>query len=141
MSNCSANYRLQVAFCIFATISMLAIYPATSWSAGIKLVGKGAIWSYLDDGSDPGLLWRDPAFNDVLWQTGPAELGYGDGDEATVVSFGPDVANKYISTYFRHTFNIADASSVAGLTLRLLRDDGAVVYLLKCLWMDVLDPV
>ena len=43
--------------------------------------------------------------------TGTAELGYGDGDEYTVVSFGPDPNNKYITTYFRHAFNVVDASA------------------------------
>ena len=61
--------------------------------------------------------------------SGDAELGYGDGDEQTVVSYGPDSGNKYITTYFRHEFTVTDAASLGGLTLRIQRDDGAVVYL------------
>ena len=60
---------------------------------------------------------------------GVAPLGYGDGDEATVVSYGPTVAPKFITTYFRRAFTVANTSSIHALTLRLLRDDGAVVYL------------
>jgi hypothetical protein len=56
-------------------------------------------------------------------------LGYGDGDEATVVSFGGDANNKFITTYFRHSFVVPDPSGYTNLILRLLRDDGAVVYL------------
>src|SRR6185503_7847470 len=63
------------------------------------------------------------------WSSGPAQLGYGDGDEATVVSFGPDPMNKFITTYFRHKFFIEDPAVWVSLTLDLLRDDGAVVYL------------
>ena len=55
------------------------------------LISSNSVWKYLDNGSDQGTVWREPAFDDSSWQTGPAQLGYGDGDEATVVSFGhPD---------------------------------------------------
>ena len=57
------------------------------------------------------------------------ELGYGDGDEATIVSYGLSSSAKYITTYFRLAFNVPDPSLYAGLTINLLRDDGAVVYL------------
>src|SRR5207302_1616312 len=43
--------------------------------------------------------------------------------------FGPDPNNKYVTTYFRKSFAVADASLVSALTLRVKRDDGAVVYL------------
>jgi acid phosphatase type 7 len=93
------------------------------------LVPTGAVWRYLDNGSDQGTAWRVAGFNDSGWASGPAQLGYGDGDESTVVSFGPDAANKYITTYFRRAFNVADASAYQSAVLRVLRDDGAVVYL------------
>ena len=50
----------------------------------------GAVWRYLDNGSDQGTAWRAAAFNDTGWKSGAAELGYGDGDEATVVGYGPN---------------------------------------------------
>jgi len=93
------------------------------------LVPTGSTWKYLDDGSDQGTLWRGTGFDDGGWDTGPAQLGYGDGDESTVVSYGPDSNDKYITTYFRHTFSVSDPSQFEYLELRLLRDDGAVVYL------------
>ena len=93
------------------------------------LIPRGADWRYLDDGSDQDTAWREPGFNDAAWSEGPAQLGYGDGDEATEVGYGGDSGNKHITTYFRHEFNVNDASSYLDVTLRLLRDDGAVVYL------------
>ena len=93
------------------------------------LVSSASTWKYLDNGSDPGAAWRTIAFNDAAWRSGPAPLGYGDSDEATVVSYGPDANNKYITTYFRHAFVVEDAASFTNLLLRLHRDDGAVVYL------------
>src|SRR4029078_3777871 len=63
------------------------------------------------------------------WASGPGQLGYGDGDEATVVSFGPDPANKFITPYFRRSFDVAQAAAVSNLVMHILRDDGMAVYL------------
>lgn len=97
------------------------------------LVRAGSIWKYLDNGSNQGTAWRNTNFNDSAWASGPAQLGYGDADEATVVGYGPDINKKYITTYFRHSFGVPPLGGldppVAGLFLRVLRDDGAVVYL------------
>ena len=98
-------------------------------SEGVTLVPKGAVWKYLDDGSDQGTLWRETAFDDSDWASGPAQLGYGDGDELTVVSYGPDSSDKYVTTYFRHSFSAGNTESVTDLRLSILRDDGAIVYL------------
>ncbi len=91
-------------------------------------VPNGANWHYLDDGSDQGVAWRHPDFDDSAWASGPAELGYGERDEATVVSFGPEVVSKHITTYFRHVFRIKNPDFVPGLRFDVIRDDGAVLY-------------
>jgi hypothetical protein len=54
-------------------------------------------------------------------------LGYGDGDEATVVSYGGDPGNRYITTYFRKTINIANPSAFPGFIMNMKRGDGIVV--------------
>lgn len=100
----------------------------------VLLVPNGAIWKYLDTGIDPGSAWRGTDYPDAEWKSGPAELGYGDDGierrpERTLVGFGPSPGNKHITTYFRHAFEVLDASRLRPLNLRLLRDDGAVVYL------------
>ena len=98
-------------------------------SSSQTLVSRGAQWRYLDNGSNQGTAWRNPGFNDGSWASGAAQLGYGDNDEATTVSFGPDGNNKFVTTYFRKTFDVTGADQFTGLTLQLVRDDGAVVYL------------
>lgn len=107
-------------------------------SGGIQsnLIDRGEVWNYLDDGSDQGTAWRNRDFNDDSWRSGPAELGYGDNDEATEVRFGPNEDNddndedeKYITTYFRKDFTVTDASQVVALDYRIKRDDGMVLYL------------
>jgi hypothetical protein len=43
------------------------------------------------------------------------------------VSYGPNASDKYITTYLRSTFDVGQQPSA--VTLSLLADDGAVVYL------------
>lgn len=99
-----------------------------SATADTTLVPLGSTWKYRDDGTNQGTGWRAPAFDDSAWVSGPAELGYGDGDEATVVNGGP-ATNHFITTYFRKSFNVANPAAFNSLKIRLLRDDGAVVYI------------
>ena len=101
------------------------------WSAltATGSIPRGSVWRYLDNGSDQGTAWRAPGFNDSGWKIGAAQLGYGDGDEATVIGYGPSATAKYTTSYFRRAFTVTDASQYTMLTLRLQRDDGAVVYL------------
>ncbi|MFC1793586.1 CotH kinase family protein [Planctomycetota bacterium] len=98
-------------------------------TTSMTLIRRGSTWRYKDDGSDQDSAWRDLNFSDRLWKQGPAQLGYGDNDEATVVSYGTSSGNKYPTTYFRHVFNVEDASKFTELSLEIVRDDGAVVYI------------
>jgi secreted PhoX family phosphatase len=93
--------------------------------ASVTLIGQGASWRYLDNGSNQGTAWRAFAFDDSTWRTGAAPLGYGD-PMATTVSFGPSSSQKYVTTYFRRRFTATNGFT--SMTLRLRRDDGAVVY-------------
>ncbi|GEM_PF-285598 len=95
----------------------------------VPLVPSGAVWRYLDDGSDQGTAWRDPAYDDSHWKSGAAQLGYGDGDEVTTVSYGPDADNKYLTTWFRKHFDVPAPLPQGELRLDLLADDAAIVYL------------
>lgn len=101
---------------------------AAALAAPVTLIPRGATWKYLDNGSDQGTAWYATGFDDSAWASGAAELGYGDSDEVTTLGYGPDSANKYVTSYFRGTFTVADASVVSALTLNLLRDDGAIIY-------------
>jgi MYXO-CTERM domain-containing protein len=93
------------------------------------LVAMGSVWRYQDDGTDQGSAWQAPAFDDGAWKSGPAQLGYGEGDEATLIDFGLDPNDKYVTTYFRHEFQVADPSMYRNLVVRALHDDGAAIYL------------
>ncbi|HEY0156581.1 MAG TPA: metallophosphoesterase, partial [Thermoanaerobaculia bacterium] len=110
-------------------VAFLAIASASAFAAEVPLVSAGSVWKYLDNGTDQGTAWRSSTFNDGAWPTGAAQLGYGDGDEATRVSFGADPLRKHITTYFRRQFTVTDPAALTSLKVRLVRDDGAVVYL------------
>lgn len=84
-----------------------------------------ATWRYLDTGTMPN-DWYLPSFDDSAWPQGGAQLGYGDGDESTVIGWGPNSGQKYVTSWFRTKF-LATAVP-ATLTLDLVADDGAVVY-------------
>ena len=106
---CSLVCRFGLTFVALLLISGISFDAQSS-----ALVPTGATWKYLDDGSNQGVGWRGPLFNDSAWPTGTAQLGYGDADEATVVSYGPNAAAKHITTYFRRTFPVSNPSRFAG---------------------------
>ncbi len=97
-------------------------------SYGTRLVAAGATWKYKDDGIAPPANWTAPGFSDASWSSGPAQLGYGEGDEATLVQSGPAGAH-HATTWFRRAFSVGNPAAFHALELRLLADDGADVYL------------
>lgn len=97
-------------------------------TAPVNLINYTDSWKYRDNNTRPA-GWETTAFNDASWSSGAAELGYGDGDETTVVSYGSDANNKYITTYFRKAFTVTGLSGYSSFTINLVRDDGAVVYI------------
>ncbi|MFM1768986.1 MAG: hypothetical protein RJA22_1515 [Verrucomicrobiota bacterium] len=105
-------------------------------AASASLIEPGAIWKFYDGTNDPGAAWRSNRFDDVSWDAGPSELGFGDGNEATLLA-----SNRQAAFYFRREFFVPDAGAVARLTARMLRDDGAAVYLNGTeVWRDNLPP-
>jgi hypothetical protein len=90
------------------------------------LVAAGSRWRFHDRGADLGPAWRDYHYDDAGWPEGAAPLGYGD-PVTTTLGFGADPARKHVTTYFRQSFTATHGYT--SLTLRLRRDDGAVVHL------------
>lgn len=95
------------------------------------LIARGADWSYSADRAEPAPGWQGQPYDDSSWKSGPTPIGYGDGDEATLLTsaeYGPG-GDRTTTVYFRKTFQVADVDAISALTLNLQRDDGAVVYL------------
>src|SRR5436190_15147690 len=109
------NHKFGASFSFALLVLLGALFAGSTASAQRAiLIPTNSVWSYLDDGSDQGWLWT--GYDDGSWKTGAAELGYGDDvdgrPEATVVSYGPEATNKYITTYFRQYFFAEDTALI-----------------------------
>ena len=87
-----------------------------------SVVLPGNQWNYLVPTSQPNASWNQLGFDSSSWSTGPSGFGYGDEDDATVIS-------PTMSVYVRKTFEITDATAVEFLVLDIDYDDGFVAYL------------
>jgi hypothetical protein len=98
-------------------------------SLNVNLIPTVGVWKYNDGDSAPIDTWKGLGYDDSGWKTGNAQFGYGEGDESTVIDYGPDSQNKYITSYYRNSFQVDNPANINSLTLKLLCDDGAVIYL------------
>ncbi|MCU0751315.1 MAG: chitobiase/beta-hexosaminidase C-terminal domain-containing protein, partial [Akkermansiaceae bacterium] len=91
-------------------------------------------WKYLGNGSNPGPAWRTTGFADQTWPGGTTEIGYGDGDENTIIPIvdanpaEPGI-QKVPTTYFRRSFQVANVNEITGLSVTVEFDDSYAVYL------------
>ena len=95
----------------------------------VTYVSAGESWSYrrgTSEASAPPDAWRMQDFvEDATWITGRAGFGYGDGDDATVLS---DMQGSYSSVYLRKDFNVT-GEIPRQLSIRVYHDDGAIVWI------------
>ena len=120
----SRIYSVLLALFLFITLS------STSRVSAETLVGFGSPWAFHRGSSAPSLpdqtAWRNRDFDDAGWETGLTGIGYGDNDDATVLSAMKD---NYLSVYMRRRFHVADVSEISSLLLRVDYDDGFVAYI------------
>lgn len=92
------------------------------------LFGKNSNWKYLDNGSNLLDTWHTTSYDDESWNSGNGIFGYNNNNETTIINFGSDPLNKFVTTYFRKSFNIANSNSAKFLEISVLADDGVVGY-------------
>ena len=80
------------------------------------------IWKYKPGTSEPDSNWREINYNDNGWLQGKGGIGYGDGDDSTIIS-------PTGSLYMRKQFQIADTAKVSLAILSMDYDDAFVAYL------------
>jgi hypothetical protein len=97
------------------------------------LIGTNEEWRYFkgtEEASEPRDLWRQPGFDDSSWLTGATNIGFGDGDEVTLLD---DMRNNYMSYFCRKRFQVTDPDAIGVGDLRLVLeveyDDGFIAYL------------
>ena len=88
---------------------------------------KDSEWHYLDNGTSLDAVDWGVATYSPGWLSGNAPLGYGDPVN-TVISYGADSSNKYITSYFYRNINVDLANVSDFVEFGLKRDDGAIVY-------------
>jgi len=89
------------------------------------ILTEGAQGRYFKGVADPPADWTDPDFDDSSWPSGPSGFGYGDGDDATVLT---DMQGNYSTVYVRMHFSLTD-TDFRKLSLSVVFDDGFVAYL------------
>lgn len=89
------------------------------------LIDAGSTWSYYYSTTDPTAGWQAPTYDDSSWSTGPAPIGWGHTTLGTTLS---RVAPQALTSYYRKSFSVTDASKIASVKLTTRTDDGIVVY-------------
>jgi hypothetical protein len=79
-------------------------------------------WKYQVGVSEPSQSWIQLGFDDSSWNTGKGGIGYGDGDDETIISPAHSV-------YLRRQFDIIDTSLISALSLYVDYDDAFVAYI------------
>ena len=77
---------------------------------------------YFPGTTEPPYNWKDPFFNDASWALSNGTVGYGDGDDSTLIA-------PTVSLYQRISFNVADSGNIAIVAMLIDYDDGYVAYL------------
>lgn len=86
-------------------------------------VSASDIWRYIVPTVQPAPNWDTLGYNDSGWNLGAGGIGYGDGDDNTILT--PPLW----SVYMRKTFTITDTSKISAAVLTMDYDDAFVVYL------------
>ena len=81
-----------------------------------------SIWDYIIPTADIP-LWNSSTFNSSAWLSGPASIGYGDGDDAT------DIIGPFTTIYSRINFQCTNINAIKKAILDIDYDDGFVAYL------------
>ena len=94
----------------------------------VVLASEGAQWRFFRGRREPspGLEWTEVDFDDSQWDEGPSGFGYGDADDATVLS---DMPNTYTSVFIRRRIHVPDPAVFRRVLLHVRVDDGYVAYL------------
>lgn len=110
--------------------------PETNDSRTIQsstpIIDLGHQWHYFKGTQEPTpgskdeplTTWTEASFNASAWLTGTTGLGYGDGDDATVLE---DMRGNYASVYLRTEFEIPEGADA--MIVEVDYDDGYVAYL------------
>lgn len=93
------------------------------------LIHRGSQWKYFKADSIPEYYWMVNNYPDHNWPESRAPFGYGDDGMATILYDGGGLQTKRITEYFRKSFYVEKPGDYFVYLLKVLRDDGAVIYI------------
>ena len=91
-----------------------------------RVIDVGDEWLYRKGTSAPPSDWISIGFDDSAWIPGDTGIGYGDDDDATILS---DMQGSYATVYTRKVISYDGSISITSLALEIDYDDGFVAYL------------
>jgi CotH kinase protein/Lamin Tail Domain/Secretion system C-terminal sorting domain/Chitobiase/beta-hexosaminidase C-terminal domain len=91
----------------------------SSWET---IIDEGDDWKYYLGTQEPSSEWKKIYFDDDSWNSGQSGIGYGDGDDATII---PPVN----SVYLRKSFNITDVDNISNIMFNIDFDDGFIAFI------------
>ena len=98
----------------------------------VYIAAGSAGWRYhrgLSEASDPVDAWRGNGYDDGAWLVGAAPFGYHAQGAYTLATTLADMRHAYSTVYYRHAFTVPPDEMPEAIVLRLLYDDGVVVWL------------
>ncbi len=113
------KYNYLLAFYCFFIAQTQVSAQIDHWET---VVQADTDWQYLTGEEEPPVNWNEADFAATSWPTGQGGIGYGDGDDNTVIS-------PTESLYMRRQFTIIDKSKVSAIFFHADYDDGFVAYL------------
>lgn len=108
---------LMAVLCLL--ITMQASAQVDHWES---IILAEDTWHYHPGTTAPDPQWKSDGFDDSGWLSGPGGIGYGDGDDNTVIS-------PVLSLYLRTEFTIVDKAAIEKILLQADFDDGFIAYL------------
>src|SRR5688572_16726141 len=112
-----------------ASILLLLAIFASSTRAAETIVPLGSAWSYFKgtaEASNPTTAWRDIAFDDSAWSSGPGYFFYGEPLSGTALT---DMRNLYTTLFLRKSFTVSNPADFGRLIFSTYIDDGFIIWL------------
>ena len=87
------------------------------------VLAEGDACKYKIPNASTNSNWRAKEFDDNSWSNGSTGIGYGDGDDHTIVP------TRTRSVYLRQNFRVSDPTQIAEIIFQVDYDDGFVAYI------------
>jgi hypothetical protein len=99
--------------------------PGTPPPTTTVLTPADQVWRVRATGVAPPSNWTSRSYDASSWAWGRGQMGAGDGDETTVIN---RTSPAHVTDWFRAWFPVSGPNRFRWAHVRLLADDGAVVY-------------